>query len=109
LRRGLGGHLLQVAAVARVSHSWDFQLVRAVTAPDGAGCSPGIIDDAEARAILEDAAAAHRAAVPLSDGAASYHEEPAATIELILEGGNSMRRARSVPATGGDEPAPRSS
>jgi hypothetical protein len=33
-------------------------------------------------------------AQPLSDGAASYHEEPAATIELILEGGNSMRRAR---------------
>ena len=48
----------------------------------------------EARAIFEDAAAAHRAAVPLSDGAASYHEEPAATIELILEGGNSRRRAR---------------
>ena len=48
----------------------------------------------EARAIFEDAAAAHRVALPLSDGAASYHEEPAATIELILEGGNSMRRAR---------------
>jgi hypothetical protein len=63
-----------------------------VTALDGAGCPPGIIDDAEARAIFEDAAAAYRAAVPLSDGAASYHEEPAATIELILEGGNSMRR-----------------
>jgi hypothetical protein len=57
--------------------------VRSVTALDGAGCPPGIVYDAEARAIFEDAAAAHRAAVSLSDGASSYHEEPAATIELI--------------------------
>jgi hypothetical protein len=50
-----------------------------------------IIDDAEARAILQDALAAHRGAVPLlSDGAA--HEEAAALIQAILDGGNSVRR-----------------
>ena len=51
-----------------------------------------IIDKAEARAILADAAAAHRNAVPLlADGAA--HEEAATLIEALLEGGNSVRRA----------------
>lgn len=51
-----------------------------------------IIDEAEARAILADAAAAHRNAVPLLvDGAA--HEEAATLIEALLEGGNSVRRA----------------
>jgi hypothetical protein len=50
-----------------------------------------IIDDAEARAILQDALAAHRDAVPLlADGAA--HEEAAALIQAILDGGNSVRR-----------------
>jgi hypothetical protein len=51
-----------------------------------------IIDEAEARAILEDAAAAHRNAIPLlADGAA--HDEAATLIEAILKGGNSVRRA----------------
>jgi hypothetical protein len=49
-----------------------------------------IIDAAEARAILADAAAAHRNTVPLvSDSTA--HEEAAALIEAILDGGNSVR------------------
>jgi hypothetical protein len=49
-----------------------------------------IIDEAEARAILEDAAAAHRNAIPLlADGAA--HEQAASLIDEILEGGNSVR------------------
>jgi hypothetical protein len=49
-----------------------------------------IIDEAEARAILEDAAAAHRNSVPLlADGAA--HDEAASLIEAVLQGGNSVR------------------
>jgi hypothetical protein len=49
-----------------------------------------IIDEAEARAILADAAAAHRNAIPLlADGAA--HDEAASLIEAILKGGNSVR------------------
>ena len=49
-----------------------------------------IIDQAEARAILEDAAAAHRNAVPLlADGAA--HEQAASLIDEILKGCNSVR------------------
>ncbi len=44
----------------------------------------------EARAILEDAAAANRNAIPLSaDGA--QHEAAASVIELILAGRNSVR------------------
>ena len=51
-----------------------------------------IIDQAEARAILADAAAAHRNAIPmLADGAA--HDEAATLIETILKGGNSVRHA----------------
>jgi hypothetical protein len=51
-----------------------------------------IIDEAEVRAILEDAAAAHRNAIPLLvDGAP--HDEAASLIEAILKGGNSVRRA----------------
>jgi hypothetical protein len=50
----------------------------------------GIIDDGEARAILEDAAAAHRGATP---PAAGDHEAAAALIERLLEGGNSVRHA----------------
>ena len=51
-----------------------------------------IIDKAEARAILADAAAAHRNAMPLlADGAA--HDEAATLIEAILNGGNSVRHA----------------
>ena len=50
------------------------------------------IDAAEARAILEDAAAAHRNTLPLvTDGAA--HEEAAALIEAILKRRNSVRHA----------------
>jgi hypothetical protein len=49
-----------------------------------------IIDEAEARAILEDAAAAHRNSVPLlADGA--DHEQAASLIDEILKGGNSVR------------------
>ncbi len=50
-----------------------------------------VIDAAEARVILEDAATAHRGAVPLeTDG--KPHAEAAAIIELILQDGNSVRR-----------------
>jgi hypothetical protein len=65
-----------------------------------------IIDEAEARAILQDALAAHRNAIPLlADGAAHEvdgaaheadgvaHEEAASLIQAILDGGNSVRRA----------------
>jgi hypothetical protein len=53
-----------------------------------------IIDDSEARAILEDAAAAHRNSIPLvTDGGAAAHEEAAALIETMLKGGNSVRHA----------------
>ena len=49
-----------------------------------------IIDEAEARAILADAAAAHRNTIALAtDGAA--HEEAATLIDAILRGGNSVR------------------
>ena len=64
----------------------------------------GVIDAAEAKAILVDAAAAHRGAVPLADGDASVHEEAAALLEAIIENGNSVRRARPAPATGSDDP-----
>ena len=69
-----------------------------------------IIDDAEARAILADAAAAHRGAPPLADGAAGNHEGAAALIERSLEGGNSVRHASrhaartGVTSEGGREP-----
>ena len=50
------------------------------------------IDPAEARAILEDAAAAHRKSVPLvTDGSAAAHEDAAALIDTILKGRNSVR------------------
>jgi hypothetical protein len=53
-----------------------------------------IIDATEARAILEDAAAAHRNSVPLlTDGGAAAHGEAASLIETILKGGNSVRHA----------------
>jgi hypothetical protein len=53
-----------------------------------------IIDEAEARAILKDAAAAHRNSIPLvTDGGAAAHEEAASLIEAILKGGNSVRHA----------------
>jgi hypothetical protein len=53
-----------------------------------------VIDGTEARAILEDAAAAHRNAIPLvADGGAAAHEEAASLIEAMLKGGNSVRHA----------------
>jgi hypothetical protein len=53
-----------------------------------------IIDQAEARAILKDAAAAHRNSIPLlADGGAAAHEEAASLIETMLKGGNSVRHA----------------
>jgi hypothetical protein len=53
-----------------------------------------IIDEAEAKAILEDAAAAHRNAIPLvADGGTAAHEEAASLIEAMLKGGNSVRHA----------------
>jgi hypothetical protein len=61
----------------------------------------GIVDDAEARAILEDAAAAHRGAVSLGDGRAGDHEEAAALIQRILLGGNSVRHASRRAASPG--------
>jgi hypothetical protein len=51
-----------------------------------------IIGSAEAKAILQDAATAHRNAISLvADGAA--HDEAATLIETILRGGNSVRHA----------------
>jgi hypothetical protein len=53
-----------------------------------------IIDETEARAILEDAVAAHRNSIPLViDGSAAAHEDAASLIETILKGGNSVRHA----------------
>lgn len=49
-----------------------------------------VLRPGQARAVLEDAAAANRNAVPLeADG--SQHAAAAAVIELILAGGNSIR------------------
>jgi hypothetical protein len=51
-----------------------------------------VIDKTEARAILTDAAAAHRNSIPLlTDGTA--HDEAATLIEALLKGGNSVRHA----------------
>lgn len=44
----------------------------------------------EARAVLEDAATAHRSAVPPTADDA-LHDAAAGVIELILTGGNSVR------------------
>jgi hypothetical protein len=53
-----------------------------------------IIDEAQAKAILADAAAAHRHSIPLVvDGGAAAHEEAASLIEAMLKGGNSVRHA----------------
>jgi hypothetical protein len=69
----------------------------------------GVIDAAEAKTILLDAAAAHRGAVPGADDAAGVHEQAAALLEAIVENGNSVRRARPAPpanAGGPDTEAP---
>lgn len=53
-----------------------------------------IIDEAEARAILEDAATAHRNTLPAVTGSGTTaNQEAAALIEAILAGGNSVRHA----------------
>ena len=50
-----------------------------------------VIDEAEVLGILEDAATAHRNAVPLARGDGATHEAAAALIEAIIAGGNSVR------------------
>lgn len=65
-----------------------------------------IIDEAEAKAILTDAAAAHRGAAALADSPTGEHEEAAAIIEAIRDGGNSVRLTRPTPATDGDGASP---
>lgn len=55
-----------------------------------------IIDAAEARAVLADAAEAHRGAAPQADGAANDHVEAAELIEAIISNGNAVRRRRSA-------------
>jgi hypothetical protein len=52
-----------------------------------------IIDAAEAKAILEDAAAAHREAAQLADDTNHYHAEVATLLELLMMHGNSVRHA----------------
>jgi hypothetical protein len=52
-----------------------------------------VIDETEVKAILKDAAAAHRNAIPLADGGGAAHEEAASLIETILKGRNSVRHA----------------
>jgi hypothetical protein len=64
----------------------------------------GLIDAAEAKAILTDAAVAHRAAERLGDGAG--HAAAAALIEGIIRDGNAVRRHRPVPDEGTDTPGP---
>jgi hypothetical protein len=50
-----------------------------------------LIDEAEVLGILQDAATAHRNAVPLARGDGATHEAAAALIEAIVAGGNSVR------------------
>jgi hypothetical protein len=53
-----------------------------------------VIDSVEAKAILADAAAAHRHSIPLvMDGGGAAREEAASMIEAMLKGGNSVRHA----------------
>lgn len=69
----------------------------------------GVINAAEAKAILADAAAAHRgAAVALADGVAGDHAAAAALLEAILPDSNAVRRAPTAPerdGNGGDPDA----
>lgn len=69
-----------------------------------------IIDEAEAKAILTDAATAHRGeAASLTDGAGGEHEEVAALIEAIRDDGNSVRRRRPASGIDGDGADPEAS
>lgn len=65
-----------------------------------------VVDEAEAKAILADAAAAHREAVPLADGVGGAHAEAAALLEAMIQHGNAVRRVRPNPAFGGDGAEP---
>ncbi len=62
----------------------------------------GIIDEGEARAILEDAAATSRGAAPPADVADGGHREAAALIERILKDGNSVRHAGRAATPAGE-------
>jgi hypothetical protein len=53
-----------------------------------------IINAAEARGILEDAASVHHEAAVLADGAGDHHAEAAALLEAIIENGNSVRHTK---------------
>jgi hypothetical protein len=48
----------------------------------------GVIDEAEAKGILTDAAEAHRGVAPPTDGHAGLHVAAAALIEAIRDGRN---------------------
>jgi hypothetical protein len=50
-----------------------------------------LIDEAEVLGILQDAAIAHRNAVPLARGDGATHQAAAELIEAIIAGGNSVR------------------
>lgn len=50
-------------------------------------------DEREVLGILEDAATAHRNAVPLARGEGATHEAAATLIEAIIAGGNSVRHS----------------
>ena len=50
-----------------------------------------VIDEREVLGILEDAANAHRNAIPLVRGDAATHKAAADLIEAIVAGGNSVR------------------
>ena len=65
----------------------------------------GVIDGGEAKAILEDAATAHRNAAGPSDGSGEDHRAAASIIEAIIIGGNSVRHRRRDDS-GGAAPAP---
>ena len=51
-----------------------------------------IIDATEAKALLSDAAAAHRETARLEEGSAQQHRDAAAMIEAIRDGRNLGRR-----------------
>ena len=61
-----------------------------------------IIDEAEAKAILADAAAAHRGAVPWPMATPATTPRPPRCSRRSCGDGNAVRRARPSPASGGD-------
>jgi len=56
-----------------------------------------VLDEPEVIGILEDAATAHRNAVPLGHGDAATHVAAATLIEAIIAGGNSVRHPAAPP------------